>query len=215
MSPVRESEAALRVRLCAAAARLYERGLVAAAEGNLSLRLPGREGGWLLTPSGRCKGELKPRDLVRLDARGQARSGVPSSELPLHLAVYRAWPDAVAVVHAHPPYATGFACTAHGLEPALLPEVVQALGGRIPLAPWAPPGGEELALAVRPLLLARTRAMLLANHGALSVSETSIEEAWLQMEQIEQVAKITFVARQIGAVNELSDSQIRSVRPLR
>lgn len=209
-----DSEAALRIRLCDAARRLYDRGLVAAAEGNLSLRLPGREAGWLLSPSGRCKGELRPRDLVRLDGRGRPLSGRPSSELALHLEVYRVWPEARAVVHAHPPHATAFACTSQGLRPRLLPEVVQALGGDIPTAPYAAPGGEELAESARPLLRQRRCALLLANHGALAISESSIEEAFLRMEQIEQVAKITFLARQLGSVNELSDEQIRRIVPL-
>jgi len=209
----RPGEAEQRRRLAAAARRLHERGLVAAAEGNLSLRLSG--GGWLVTPSGRCKGELGPRDAVRIDAAGGGAAGRRSSEWPLHAAVYRCWPEAVAVVHAHPPTATGFACTARGLDPPLLPEVVQALGGSIPLVPWAPPGGEELALAARPFLRAKRRALLLANHGALSVSERSLEDALLQMEQIEQVAAITFVARRLGDVRELTAAQLAQVRPLR
>jgi L-fuculose-phosphate aldolase len=208
-------EGDLRQRLCSAAGRLAERGLIVAGEGNLSHRLPGTSGGWLLSPSGCRKGELRPRDWLRIDPRGRPLSaGRPSSELAMHLAVYRAWPEAVAAIHAHPPLATAFACTQVGLGAPLLAEVHQLLGGSIPLAPFAAPGSEELALVLRPLLLARRPAILLANHGVLCISERSIEEACDRMELVEQVAKITLAARQIGSVNELSDSQIKSIRPL-
>lgn len=221
------SERELRESLAEAAHRLYQRGLVVAYEGNLSGRLcPGarpsvdRRGAmrpeadfhWLCSPSRRCKGELAARDFLRVDGRGRALSqGELSSEWELHLGIYRHLPEAVAVIHAHPPHATAFACTAGGLAPLLQPELIQLLGAPVPLAPYAPPGSAELFASVRPLL-ATCAVVLLANHGLVAVSRHSVGEAFHFVEQVEQVARITHLALGLGAVRPLSGEQIRCLR---
>lgn len=204
----------LRERLARLGHRLYERGLAVAYEGNLSARLDthaARGFQWLLSPSRTCKGELRPRDFLRLDEHGRcAGRGTPSSELHLHLGIYRHLPEARAVVHAHPPHATAFACTQEGLAPLLQPELLQLLGGPVPLAPYAPPGGPELFESVRPLL-ADAPVVLLANHGVVAVSRHSPEEAFHFLEQVEQVARITWLARQLGTPRPLPESEIRRI----
>ena len=112
--------------------RLYEKGFVASTDGNLSARLP--EGGFLTTPTGLPKGELSEALIASLDAEGRPVAGKPSSEWPMHMAIYRARPDVGAVVHAHPPFATALACAGRGIDRPVLSEVVISLGHRTPRA---------------------------------------------------------------------------------
>lgn len=206
---MREEE--LRRELATCAHRLYERGLVVAFEGNLSVRLPGsaQPAGrstwtWLLSPARRCKNELGPRDFLRLDSAGRCESGgKPSSELSLHLGIYHHLPEARAVIHAHAPYSTAFACTRGGLAPLLQPELLQLLGGAVPLAPYAPPGDDELFQSVRPFLAA-SPVILLANHGLVAISRQSPTEAFHFLEQVEQVARITWLALRLDSPRALS-----------
>jgi L-fuculose-phosphate aldolase len=213
------NEAELRAELTDCAHRLYQRGLVVAFEGNLSARLPqtttraGRSGWrWLLSPSRRCKAELSPRDFLRLDEHGRADGpGHPSSEWPLHLGIYRHLPEARAVIHAHAPHCTAFACQTTGLGPLLQPELLQLLGGPVPLAPYSPPGGHELFHSIQPFL-ANSPVILLANHGVVAISRESVREAFHFLEQVEQVARITYLARQLGSPRPLTADEQRQVR---
>jgi len=208
------SEGDLREQLAGLGRRLYERGLAVAYEGNLSARLErrGTRGfRWLLSPARTCKGGLRPRDFLLMDEGGNpAGAGSPSSERDLHLGVYRHLPEARAVIHAHPPHATAFACTREGLAPLLQPELLLLLGGPVPLAPYAPPGGPDLFESVRPLL-ATSPVILLANHGVLSVSRHSPEEAFHFLEQVEHVARITWLARQAGTPRPLPEVEIQRI----
>jgi L-fuculose-phosphate aldolase len=120
----------------------------------------------------------------------------------LHLGIYRHLPEAVAVVHAHPPHATAFACTAEGLAPLLVPELHLLLGGPVPLAPYAPPGSPELFASLRPWL-GRSPVILLANHGAVAISTRSARDAVHLLDQVEQVARLTWLARQLGSLRLL------------
>lgn len=205
--------------LCDAGRMLYERGLLAAYEGNLSVRLAGsaatgRSLRILITPAGTCKGLLHPRDLVEIRAETAEESARrPSSELPLHRMVYDLRSEARAVVHVHPPYATAFACTRQGLRPLLQAELIQLLGGPVPLAPFADPGSNDLAGSLRPFVAAGHRAILMANHGLLCWSATSLLDACLVAEQVEQVARSTWLARQLGDLNELDPESLRHLRP--
>ncbi|HSA24843.1 MAG TPA: class II aldolase/adducin family protein, partial [Myxococcota bacterium] len=144
--------------------RLWLRGFVAANDGNLSVRLDGER--VLTTPTGVSKGFMAPDDLLVTDlggARVEGR-GRPSSELPMHLEIYRGRPDVRAVVHAHPPVATAFAVAGIPLDQCLLPEMVVSLGA-IPIAPYGTPSTEEIPASIRPFV-PRCDAVLLANHGA-------------------------------------------------
>jgi L-fuculose-phosphate aldolase len=192
--------------------RLYARGLVAATDGNISVRL---EGGRLLTtPKGVCKGFLTPQMLVVTDLSGRRLAGDrdPSSEILMHLAVYELRPDAKAVVHAHPPIATGFAVAGIPLDRAVLAEVITTLGS-IPIAEYGTPSTHELADAVRRYVRAHD-GLLLANHGALTIGG-ELFGACHKMETIEHFARISLVARLLGREHLLSREEVVRLQGLR
>jgi L-fuculose-phosphate aldolase len=199
------------VRVCRL---LWERGYVAATDGNVSVRLgPDR---LLATPSGLSKGFLTARELVLTDLEGmllpeseQAAAGLcPSSELRMHCAAYRQRPDIRAVVHAHPPLAT--ACTVAGvsLDECVLPEVLVNLGG-IPTAPYARPSSADGPRVILDLIAERD-ALLLDHHGSLTVGKTAFE-AYLKLEKVEHAAQVYLAASQLGAVRELPGEEVREL----
>lgn len=201
-------EAGAREALIEAGRRLDELRLIIAAEGNLSVRLGGDL--FLCTPAGAPKGSLRTSDLVVVDLEGVSRGGrrTPSSEWRLHAEVYRSRPEIAAVCHAHPPHALAFACARRPL-PVLMPEAVAVLGGSVPVAPYAPPGGEEVAASVRPLL-PQHDALLLANHGALTLGlDTS--QALARMEVLERVAQVALAAEPLGGGVPLTAAEIREL----
>lgn len=191
---------------------LYERGWIPAWDGNFSIRLDEQ---WLLTtPAGVCKGFLAPEQLVVVDREGRPRDpGAPaSSELLMHLTVYRERPDALAAVHAHPPLA--IACTVAGvsLHPPVLPEILLTLG-KIPTAPYVMTGTPALSAAIAPLI-AHHDALVLAHHGTLAIGATLLE-AFHRTELIEQTAKILINAHQLGAIRRLPRRDAEELLALR
>jgi len=187
------------VRVCR---RLYERGLIAGGEGNVSARLDA--GTILVTPAGASKIDVGEDDLVVVDRTGKrvAGSGRPSSELGVHLRIYQLRRDVKAVVHAHPPFATAFAVAGEDLMTPVLPEILVQIGG-VPLVPYATPGSPALADAVEPFLRLHD-AFLMANHGATSYGST-LSIAHQRMESLEHAARILFHARALGHVSTLTD----------
>lgn len=171
---------------------LYEKGLIIGGEGNVSIRLP--DGNLLVTPSRLCKGKLTSKDFVVLGPTGVQISGDrdPSSELLLHLHIYRQRDDVQAIVHAHPPTATGFAAAGEALSDPILAEMY-AMFRRIPVTEYANPGSPELAEAIAPYIEEHD-ALLLRNHGVITVAP-DLESAYLRMELVEQFARITLVTR--------------------
>jgi L-fuculose-phosphate aldolase len=205
-------ESQLRAAIVEVGRRLYARGLVAATDGNISVRL---EGGRLLTtPKGVCKGFMTPDMLVVTDLSGRRLAGDrdPSSEILMHLAVYELRPDAKAVVHAHPPIATGFAVAGIPLDRAVLAEVITTLGS-IPIAEYGTPSTRELADAVRRFVRAHD-GLLLANHGALTIGG-ELFGACHKMETIEHFARISLVARLLGREHLLSREEVDRLQGLR
>jgi len=203
-----QKEKALRAELVAVCRRLWERDLIGAGEGNVSARLgPDR---FLVTPSGVSKGHLKPADLLVVDGRGQVLRGRgrPSSELGMHLAAYRARPDAAAAVHAHP--LTAVALSVAGLPPPddLVPEASVVLG-RVGLAPFSTPGTAEVAQAILPLL-PRHDVILLTRHGALALGAT-LAQAFDRMEILERVARVAVLARLLGRCEPLPPEAVARV----
>lgn len=199
------NETELRVCICEIGRRLYARNLIAATDGNISVRIaPDR---FLCTPSGSTKGFMQPRDIVIADDRGRLVSGEGkvSSEFLTHLAAYTRRDDIAAVVHAHPP--TAVACTLAGvsLEELVLPEVVFAIGG-LPTAPYATPGTPEGAESVRELV-SRCDALLMDRHGALTLGVT-LMDAYLKMEKIEHSAQILLAAKGMGNIRTLSGDEL-------
>jgi len=192
--------------------RMYSRGYTASNDGNISVRIaPDRP---LMTPKSVCKGFMTPDMMCVTDLNGQKISGDrdPSSEALMHLEVYRQRPDVNAVVHAHPPTATGFAVAGIPLDRAVLAEVLTTLGS-IPLAEYATPSTAELPDAVRKYIKAHD-GMLLANHGALTVG-TDLYSAYYKMETIEHFAHISLVARLLGRENLISREEVMRLQDLR
>lgn len=185
---------------------LYQKSLIVATEGNLSVRLgPDR---FLVTASGVCKGRLRSVDLVTVTGEGRrvAGGGEPSSEIPMHLAVYRVRPDVRAMVHAHPPTATGFSVAGLPLDERVLPEVLLGVGP-VPLTPYGTPSTADLCEAVLPAAREHD-AFLLKNHGAVTLGNVDLWQAFHRMEMVENLAKITLTARLLGCVEPLEDEEI-------
>jgi L-fuculose-phosphate aldolase len=206
------TESSLRADIVEVGRRMYARGYTASNDGNISVRLDA--GRLLMTPKSVCKGFMTPDMMCITDLEGRKLQGDrdPSSETLMHLEVYRQRPDVQAVVHAHPPTATGFAVAGIPLDRAVLAEVLTTLGS-IPIAEYATPSTKELPEAVRKYIRAHD-GMLLANHGALTVG-ADLFGAYYKMETIEHFAKISLVARMLGRENLLSREEVTRLQDLR
>jgi L-fuculose-phosphate aldolase len=202
----------LRADIVEVGRRMYARGYTASNDGNISVRVG--EDRLLMTPKSVCKGFMTPDMMCVTDLAGKKIQGDrdPSSEMLMHLEVYRQRPDVKAVVHAHPPTATGFAVAGIPLDRAVLAEVLTTLGS-IPLAEYATPSTAQLPEAVRKYIKAHD-AMLLANHGALTVG-SDLFAAYYKMETIEHFAKISLVARMLGGENLISREEVMRLQELR
>ncbi len=209
-----DRESQLRADIVEVGRRLWVRGFVASNDGNISVRLD--EQRLLMTPASVSKGFMTPDMMVITDLNGTMLEGAPgrkpSSETMMHLVVYRTRPDVNAVVHSHPPLATGFAVAGIPLDRAVLAEVVTTLGS-IPIAQYGTPSTMELADAVAPYVKVHD-GLLLANHGALALG-TDLFAAYYKMETIEHFAKISLVARLLGREHILSTEEVARLQALR
>src|SRR5579883_86482 len=184
---------------------VYQKGWVAANDGNISVRLD--QDRILATPTGVSKGMMHPDDLIICDMQGNKIQGrrERTSEVAMHLTIYQMRPDIKAVVHAHPPVATGFATAGRPLNLALLPEVIIGLGC-VPLAGYGLPGTPELTEPMLPLI-PKYDALLMANHGAVCYGE-DVFQAYFRMETVEHSARIQLVAELLGGPNVLPRSEV-------
>ena len=190
---------------------LQQTYLVAATDGNLSVRLG--DGNILCTPTQMSKRLMKPDDLVIVDQCGNKVKGSrePFSELAMHLFIYHSRNDVGAVVHAHPPTATGYAAAGIPLDRALCSEIIMTLGS-VPLANYGTPGTTEMALALAPLVAERD-AILMANHGVITCG-IDLLNAYMNMEIVEHFAKIALVTRLLGKEQPLSEQQVYRLRKI-
>lgn len=202
------TELDIRKAMCEVGRRLYARNLVAATDGNLSVRLGGDR--YLCTPSGVSKGFMKPNDLIVAAADGTKLSGEGkvTSEFFTHLAAYEERDDINAVVHAHPPKAIGFTLAGVSLAECVLPEVVYAIGG-IPTTEYATPASKEGAQVIRDYI-GECDALMLDRHGALTVG-IDILDAYYKMEKIEHAVESLLTAHLLGNVEMLSPAQVRKL----
>ncbi len=198
--------------ICEIGRRMHAAGFVAANDGNISVRLSEKR--IVVTPTAVSKGLMDPRMLVVVDPEGRLVSGRlrPSSELRMHLAVYRAAPSIGAVVHAHPVCATGFAVAGQALDRAYMPELVVNLGS-VPLAPYATPGTEEVPRSIEGLV-AGHGAALLANHGVLAWGR-DLQEAYGRLETVELYAKILLAARAAGEPRPIPGDKLEALLRIR
>ncbi len=211
MTPLHEDS--LLEAICDAARRLHARNLLAAGDGNLSVRLA--DGRVAITPSGVPKVRLKPGDMAYLSAGGEVLSGRPSSERLMHMAIYQACPEACCVVHAHPPTAIAWTLARPELRELPgegLPELILA-AGRIPVVPYARPGTEAMGTALAPFL-PDCRLLLLARHGAVCWGE-DLEEACMGIERLEHVAQILKSAVELGGISPMAEEELEDLRMAR
>jgi len=201
-------ESLARAAIVEVGRRTYLRGFVAANDGNISVRIA--ENLILATPTGRSKGFIREDELVKMTLSGEKLEGplAPSSEVRMHLRIYEARPDVMAVDHAHPPICTGFAVAGIPLDKCVLAEVVMTLGA-VPLAEFAVPSTQELADSVAQRIR-ESDAVLLANHGAVTVGP-DVFAAHYSMERIEHLANISLVARLLGGEKLLTPRQVEEI----
>ena len=180
---------------------MFDKGWIAANDGNITVRLD--NGHLLATPRGVSKGMLKPEDLVVVDMAGNKVSGPleVTTEIGMHLTIYRERPDVNAVVHAHPATATGFAVAGRALNLGTLPEVIICLGS-VPLAEYGLPGTPAFAEGMLPYI-PKYDAMLLANHGAVAYGP-DVMRAFFRMDTVEHFARIALVAELLGGAKVLA-----------
>jgi L-fuculose-phosphate aldolase len=203
-----KSEAQHRRDICAVGRWIHDRGFVASTDGNLSVRLgPDRI---LLTPTSMSKSMMNPEDLVIIDFDGKRVSGLrkPSTELGMHILIYRLRPDVNAVCHAHPPTATGYAAAGIALDKPILCELVIGLGS-IPVARYGTPGTSELGASIEPYVQDHD-AILMANHGVVTYGPDLLT-AFLRMETTEHFAQVSLVTERLGKKVLLSGADVEKL----
>jgi L-fuculose-phosphate aldolase len=191
---------------------LHDKGFVAATDGNISVRLDERR--VLATPTCLCKGMMTVEDLVVVDMQGRKLEGFRevSSEIAMHMMIYGKCPGTSAIVHAHPPTATGFAAAGIPLDQPLVSEIVISLGS-VPLAEYGTPGTRELCDSLEPLVPMH-HAILMANHGVVTHAE-DLQTAYMHMETVEHFAKIALTTRMLGAQQVLPPRRVEELDEIR
>ena len=202
----------IKKEICDIGKRIYDHGFVAANDGNISVKVGPNE--YYCTPTGVSKGYMTPDMIIRIDGDGNKIDGRlnPSSEIKMHMRVYKERPDVQSVVHAHPLYATSFAIAGIPLTEPIMPEAVIALGC-VPIAEYGTPSTEEIPDAVSKYLQ-HFDAVLLANHGALSFSD-SLLNAYHKMESVEFYAQLLYQAKVLGGPQQLSNAQVQRLYEIR
>lgn len=186
---------------------IYERSYVVSSDGNLSVRLD--DGRVVATPTMTCKGRMTEEMLAITDMEGRPLTDKrASSELAMHLLIYRERTDVKSVCHAHPPHGTAFAVAGLAIDQPILSEVILTLGC-VPLAEYGTPSTEELTEAMRPLIR-HHNALLMANHGAVAYG-ADIWQAFDRLETLEHTAKIAILSRILGGSRNLPPDAIEKL----
>ena len=208
------NENAIRQQICDIGKRIYNGNMVAANDGNISVKLD--ENTFLCTPTGVSKGFMTPEYICKVDATGsviEANEGfAPSSEIRMHMRVYAKRPDVGAVVHAHPNFATSFAIAGMPLSQPIMPEAVISLGC-VPLAPYGTPSTDEIPDSIEDYLN-DFDSVLLENHGALTWS-ANLLSAYMKMESLEFYAELLYKSKMIGGPTEFTKEQIADLVKIR
>ena len=208
------SEYEIKKQICDIGKRIYDRGMVAANDGNISVKISDNE--FLCTPTGVSKGFMTPDYICKVDKNGKLLQAngkfKPSSEIKMHMRVYQERPDVKSVVHAHPMYATGFAIAGIPLKQPIMPEAIIALG-EVPIAAYGTPSTMEIPDAVSKYLQSYD-AVLLENHGALTFSD-SLLAAYHKMESVEFYAQLLFISKQLGGPKEIPQKEVKKLCELR
>ncbi len=207
-----KTEIEFRRELAKASRMTYEKGFVAATDGNLSIRLPGDI--LLVTPSGTCKGDVTEEMIIKCDMEGNkiGPGGRVTTEILIHQEIYRQRSDVRAVVHAHPPIAIAFTIAGVSLAQCVIPEVVVTMGS-IPTAEYFTPSRPEGQERIRELVKTHD-AVMMDRHGSLTMGK-DIWEAYRKLEKLEHAAHITYMARQMGNVRTLPADEVERLLNLR
>jgi L-fuculose-phosphate aldolase len=206
------NEYKLKEQICEIGRRVYAKGFAAANDGNISIRLNDRE--VLCSPTMMSKGFMKCEDLCKVDYEGKQLAGTRkrSSEILLHLAVYKNRPDVNAVVHCHPPHATAFAVAGVPIPQCILPEVEVFLGD-VPTAVYETPGTQKFAETIVPHLKA-SNTIILANHGTVTFGP-DLETAYWNSEIIDAYCRILILSKRLGNVNYFNEGQTKELLTLK
>ena len=202
----------IKKEICEVGLKLWQKGFVAANDGNISVKISENE--YYCTPTGVSKASLTPDMIIKVDRDGKKLEGKlnPSSEIKMHMRVYRERPDVNAVVHAHPPVATAFTVADIDLDQYVLPEAVLTIGA-VPTCDYGTPSTMEIPDSLDPYIQNHD-AFLLRNHGALTVG-CNLTKAFFVMEEVEFNAVICKHAMDLGAVHEISSEQLKKLMDLR
>ncbi len=202
----------IKKEICEVGHKVYALGFVAANDGNISVKVSDHE--YYCTPTGVSKGSLTPDMIIKVDENGNKLEGKlnPSSEIKMHMRVYKERPDVQAVVHAHPPVATAFTVAGVELDQYILPEAVLTLG-EVPTCAYGTPSTMEIPDSLEPYIQNHD-AFLLKNHGALTVG-CNLTKAFFLMEELEFNAKICKNAMELGAVHEIPNNELKKLMELR
>ena len=207
------NEYEIKKQICDIGRRMYEKGYVAANDGNISVRMgPGR---FLCTPTRVSKGALKPEMIAVVDDAGKQLSGTwpRTSEILLHLEIFHELPEINAVCHAHPPHATAFAVAGIQIPSCVLPEV-EIFIGQVPIAEYETPGSKTFAETILPHLRRKANTILLANHGAVACDK-SLEEAYFHLETLDMYCQILLLSKQVGNVRQLNPEQMQGLMAIK
>lgn len=202
----------IKKEICEIGHKIYAKGFVAANDGNISVKINDHE--YYCTPTGVSKGSLTPDMIIKVDENGNKLEGRlnPSSEIKMHMRVYKERPDVNAVVHAHPPIATAFTVAGIDLDQYILPEAVLVIGA-VPTCKYGTPSTMEIPDSLEPYIQNHD-AFLLQNHGALTVG-CNLTKAFFIMEEVEFNAQICKCAMELGAVHEIPNEQLKKLMDLR
>src|SRR6476659_4606760 len=208
----RVSEFALKEQMCEIGRRIWHKGFCAGNEGNHSYRIG--ENRFLCTPTGISKGFLKPDDICTVDMEGKQVAGKRkrTSEILLHLAIYKARPDVRAVIHSHPPHATAFACAGVELPTCVHPEAEVFLG-TAKTAKYVTPGDTRLGESILPYVK-DSNTVLLQSHGVVCF-HPDLEQAYYQLEIVDAYARILLLAKQVGSIRPLDANEMKELLELK
>ncbi|MCX8063615.1 MAG: class II aldolase/adducin family protein [Candidatus Hydrogenedentes bacterium] len=201
----------LRVKICEIARRMYTNGFISSTDGNISAKIT--EDLFLCTPSNKCKGEIKPEEILLVNKMGEkvVGDGVVSSEFFTHLSAYEERSDVSAVIHAHPPFSVVVSLVEISLTEPVLPELIMTLG-KVPTTDYATPGTSEGAKVIKPWVK-NHNAIILKSHGVLTLGK-DLEQAYIFLERVEHSAKIIFLAHLIKKPRRLNITQIKKLGKL-
>lgn len=207
------TEQEIRQKICEVGVRMYQRNMIAANDGNISVKVSDNE--YICTPTMVSKGFMTPDMLCKVNGKGEViedNGYRPSSEIKMHMRVYEKRPDVGSVVHAHPIYATSFAIVGRPLKKPILPEAVISLGW-VPLAKYGTPGTYEIPDACEEYLQ-DFDAVLLENHGALTYS-TDLNSAFMKMETLEFYAQLLYQAEMLGGPQTFDEKELETLHDIR